>query len=427
MASESLYGVFWTPERPDEKMAGHLTWEPPYAPRLEILEPRESLGAFDINETVPMIVGDVPRFGWMTLLDCEYAGMQFGGLASTRTFRVAPAISRVRLDDPSEPFARRIEMDIPALALLLGRDPIRWKKPLSGRSREARLTLEDRRRTWRTEGVDVQAWYSWRVAPDELGVDLRMVPQVYLSSATSRPFSYWLEEWLVPLTVFLQVATARPARPRSVGLWTKKGITRMERSSNRLHLWSAGIDPDAVADFRRSDMNVSSALISIEQLEDASIHEVLKRTIRLVRDHEVFWSLLAFVLDEPERPMRNRYLDVIAAVEAYDSRKHGIGPIDVDRYKAERKSALKAVEDPTAQKFLKRWVRGRSEFSLEDRLRRSAKTVGATWKVDAATMAEVRNNIAHGNAHPDGYLLRDCYAQALGVARQLALAEMGLS
>jgi hypothetical protein len=294
MASESIYGVWWTPGQPDEKVPGHLTWEPPRSPILEVLEPRGSFRAFDSDDTI--IVGDVPRFGWMTLLNCKYWGGQLGGLVSTRRLRVGQAISRVRLDHQSEPLFRRVEIDVPALALLLGTYPIREKTRLSGRSREARLTLEDRRRTWKAEGVDVQAWYCWQATPDELGVDLRMVPQVYLSSATSRPFSYWFDQWLVPLNVFLQVATARPFRPRSVSLWTKKRITPMERSTDRLHVWAGGIDPDAVVDFRRADVRLSYPLLSMEELEDASIHDVLNRTKRFAEDHEVFWSLLAFVL-----------------------------------------------------------------------------------------------------------------------------------
>jgi hypothetical protein len=425
MASESIYGVWWTPGQPDKKVTGQLTWEPPRSPTLEVLEPRGSFGAFDSDEA--MIVGDVARFGWMTLLNCKYGGGQVGGLTPTRKLRVGQAISRVHLNDQSDRLFRRVEIDAPALALLLGAYPIREKTRLSGRSREARLTLEDRRCTWKAEGVEVQAWYCWRKTPDELGVDLRMVPQVQLSSATSRPLGYWFDEWLEPLNVFLQVATARPFHPRSVSLWTKKRITPMERASDALHVWAAGIDPDAVVDFRPADVRLSHPLLSIEELEDASIHDVLNRTKRFANDHEVFVSLLSFVLSETERSMHNRYLDVIAALEAYDSRKHGVGPLDIVQYKAQRKSALEAVGDPVAKKFLKRWVPGRSAFSLEDRLQRSAEATGvATWEIDAKTMAKVRNDIAHGNAHPDGYLLRKCFAQALEVARKLALAEMGL-
>ena len=124
--------------------------------------------------------------------------------------------------------------------------------------------------------------------------------------------------------------------------------------------------------------------------------------------------------------MRNRYLDVIASIEAYDGKKHGLGPIELEAYKDLRRSALAAVGDAKAKKFLRRWVRGRSEYSLEDRLNRSAESVGARWQIEAATMARVRNDIAHGNAHPDGYELRTCFAQAVDAARKLALAEMGV-
>jgi hypothetical protein len=44
----------------------------------------------------------------------------------------------------------------------------------------------------------------------------------------------------------------------------------------------------------------------------------------------------------------------------------------------------------------------------------------------AATMAKLRNDIAHGSARPDHYLLTECFAQATDVARRLALHEMGV-
>jgi hypothetical protein len=156
MASESIYGVWWTPERPDEKVPGHLMWEPPSAPFLDLLEPSESMAGFQLGGAVPIIMGNVARFGWMTLLNCQYEGMHWG-LASTRTLRVGQAIARVHIEHESDRMFRRVEMDVPALALLLGSAPIRPKTRLSSRSREARLTLEKRHHTWNSEGVDVQA------------------------------------------------------------------------------------------------------------------------------------------------------------------------------------------------------------------------------------------------------------------------------
>jgi hypothetical protein len=332
----------------------------------------------------------------------------------------------VHLEDPAEPFFRRVELDVPTLAFLLGPNPVEFKKRLSNRSREARLTIDSRRRGWTADGVEFEAHYNWGVNHDELGVDLRMTPRIQLSSSTSRSFRYWCDEWLVPLNAFLQIATARVSRPNGVALWTKKHITPLERSTSSLDVWTAGIDPSAVAEFRLSDGRRTDPLVSIEQLEGVSIHEVLQRTKQFTEQQEVFCSLLMSTLTDSGRPLRNRYLDITAALEAYDSRVHGEGPVAVDEFKTQRKEALAAVGDPAAKKFLRRWALGRSSFSLEDRLRRAATTAGVTWQHDATTMAKVRNDIAHGNAHPSGPLLRDCFEQAFDVARRLALLAMGL-
>lgn len=425
MATESIYGVWWTPDNSAQRVPGHLTWDPPNSPYLEVLDPPRSFDGFGGHETVPLILGDVARFGWMTLLNSRYAGMQLG-LTSTRTLCVGQAISRLRIDYASEPFCRRIEMEVPSLALVLGRHPIQLKTPLSSRSREARVTLEKCAHSWTSDGVEVKAWYCWRNTPSDLGIDLRMSPQLYLSTPKSRPFGYWMEEWLVPLSVLLNVATASHFRPRSVRLWTKKGISRYERSTDDLELWSAGIDPTTPLDVWNADPESLRPLVSIEQLRDVDMDELLGRTRQFAETYEVFWSLLASVLRDIGRPLRNRYLDVVAALEAFDSQLHGIGPMEIGGYKTESKRALDTVEDRDARKFFKRWVRGRPEYSLHERLRRAALSVDVELKQDAQTMAAVRNDIAHGNAHPDPHLLRDCHVQAVEVARRLALAEMGL-
>lgn len=276
MATESIYGVWWTPDNSDQRVPGHLTWDPPNSPYLEVLDPPRSFEGFGGHETVPLILGDVARFGWMTLLNSRYAGMQLG-LTSTRTLRVGQAISRLRIDDASEPFCRRIEMEIPSLALVLGRHPIQLKTPLSSRSREARLTLEKCAHSWTSDGVELKAWYCWRNTPSDLGIDLRMSPQLYLSTLKSRPFGYWMEEWLVPLSVLLNVATASHFRPRSVRLWTKKGISRYERSTDDWELSSAGIDPTTPLDVWNADPDALRPLVSIEQLRDVDMHELLGR------------------------------------------------------------------------------------------------------------------------------------------------------
>ncbi len=425
--AESIYGVWWTPKDKRRKVPGHLTWNPPYRPTLDLLDPPESFWSEDHFAPIPIVLGDVARHGYMTLLNCRPGGLNIG-LTTTHSLQVGSAITRVWLDDPSDAYFRRVEADIPVLALLLGARPIRFKKRLSNRSRQARLDLDDRHHAWTADGVTIEVLYNWRVHELDLGVNLEMIPQVYLSSATSRTFDYWLSEWLVPLNMLLQLAAARTSRLRSVSLWSKKNIKPIERAVGRIEVWTAGVDPEeATVAFRHPDRQLSDPLVSIGQLSVAPLHQVLQRTKTFADEHAVFWGLMSSAFTDLERPLRNRYLDITAALEAYDSRMHGEGPMDVDTYKDERKSALETMTDPAAKKFLKRWVRGRSEYSLEERLRRSAAATSTNLSHDAATMAKVRNDIAHGNAHPDSSLLEECFDQGLAVARRLAIKELGLA
>lgn len=388
--------------------------------------PRDWIGLGQQDVVVPLLVGEVAKFGYMSLLDCHGVGLTIGGLASTQTLQVDKAITKVHLDYPEDPFVRRVEMAVPAMSLLLGRDPVRPKRRMSSRSKEARFTLDSRRHTWTEDGVEVEISYKWSLTHDRVGVDVRMIPQVHLSSATSRSLTYWVEEWIGPLDVFTRVSTGHQLLPTWVRVYDKKHITSKARHRLAFEVWSPGIDPENGDTFRRMEARDLRPLISLGQLADRSIHDVLARTKRLLESHGVFWSLLEYVLKDADRPMRNRYLDAMAALEAFDSKSSGIGPLRVDEFRSSRAQALSSVTDPTAKKFLKRWVSNRSVYSLPERLRRIQKQIHADWEVDASTMAEVRNDIAHGNAHPDGHVLGTALDQAVEAGRRLVLREVGV-
>ena len=126
-----------------------------------------------------------------------------------------------------------------------------------------------------------------------------------------------------------------------------------------------------------------------------------------------------------DRPLKNRYLDVITAIEAHDYTEHGEGPIERATFKKRRSEAMLAVPDATARRFLNSWTPRKSSFSLEQRLERTRAALGLSWDESAATMAQLRNDIAHGNMQPDYWTLERCFQQALLAARLLALNDVG--
>lgn len=421
--TESVFGTWWNPTEPAVRFAGRLVWDPPSAPILEVLDAPTAVAAWS-DERIPVLIGEVDRFGWMTLLDCDWWGARWGA-GSTRRFRVGQALSRVHCKDPSDQFIRRVEMDVPALALLLGEAPVNPGIWPTSRSKTIHLNVDSRKRTWHSDEVDIEFRYTWRMTQAELSISVAMAPQVYLSSRRSHSFRWWLEKWLVPLSEFLLVATAEPFRARHLKLWVKKNISNLERSNAGIHVWQTAIDPDAEVDFRSRNRREVPPLVNEDELERMPIHDILRRTAVFATRYEVFFGLLAESMVATDRPKRNRYLDVVTAIEAYDSTVQGSGPIGDDRFRKDRAMALDASCDLTATRFLRRWLPRRSFYSLEQRLERTRRSLGLDWARDAQAMAQLRNDIAHGNARPDSVFLDDAFSQGLEAARLLALREMG--
>lgn len=424
VATETVFGLWWAPDRASDKFPGRLTWESPHAPVLEVLEPPTwmSIG-FDDDDVIDLLHGEVDRFGWMSLLSCRRAGVNWG-LAKTQNYRVAHVLPRIHLGSASVRAFRRIELDIPALAVLLGPHPLQMEGRPTTASKTIRLLADSRQHSWRSDGVEVEFSYIWSTRGNGLGLDVRMIPQISLTSSRQLSFQSWFEDWLVPLSNFVHIGTGLPFHPRSVHMWLKKNISRREHATDGLALWQIGIDPDGDNGFPDLDPRYFRPVIT--DLRGLDIHDVVRRASRSRARQEVFYDLLSSAMTANDRPLRNRYLDVVTAIEAFDSTDRGRGPVDPNDFKQQRREALAAVDAEPAKNFLKRWTSRHSYYSLEQRLSYAHGRVGGEWKHDASSMAKLRNGIAHGNADPDHYELVACFGQAIELARRLALREMGV-
>jgi ApeA N-terminal domain 1 len=420
--TQTLFGTWWNPEHPDQRWSGKLTWEPPHAPELELLDAPFHTG-FGQEQLVPMLLGRVDRVGYITLLGCRSWGARYGA-GTTGNYRINHVLTGLHLTGPAERFVRRVELEVPALALVLGGRPVDFGHIPTSRTRTMRVKVDRRRLVWKDDEVEIEFQYIWNVRHGELGLDITMSPQVYLSSRKSQPFDWWFTQWLVPLSQLIQVMSGEMFRAKRVGLWMKKGITRMERAAERIDVWQSGTDPEATVDFRSSERRQVPPLVTGHQLALLPLLEVL-RSGRRDSQHEVFSGLTASAMIYRDRPLRNRYLDAITAIEAHDYTEHGEGPVERTTFKERRTAALSGVTDPAAKLFVNRWMQRRSSFSLEQRLERTRTAPRLNWEQSAGTMAQLRNDIAHGNAHPDSWSLEACFHQALLAARLLALNDVG--
>lgn len=421
--TQILFGTWWNPEHPDQRWSGKLTWEPPHAPELELLDAPFHTG-FGRDDVVPMLLGRVDRVGFVTLLGCRPWGARYGA-GSTGSYRVNHALTGVHLDGPDERFVRRVELEIPALALVLGDGPVEFGRVPTSRTKTMQVKVHRRRLLWRDDEVEIEFQYIWNVRHGSLGLDITMSPQVYLSSRVSQSFEWWFQRWLVPLSQLIQVTSGELFRAKRVGVWMKKGISRMERVAERIDVWQSGTDPEATVDVRSPERRQVPPLVTRQHLAQLSLPEVLRSGQRDNSQHEVFYGLMASAMVYRDRPLRNRYLDAITAIEAHDYASHGEGPIERATFKERRAAAMEAVSDQTAKRFLRNWMPRRSSFSLEQRLERTRAALGLNWDQNASAMARLRNDIAHGNSPSDSQSLEACFQQALLASRLLALKDVG--
>lgn len=436
MKNETAYGTWWHPNHSDHEVTGTLTWHPLRVPELSVMDPPLHLWAGDDGsrfEGVPLggsasiaiLHGLLADEGEITLLGCTYGGMALGKTHTYR-FRAWQALKGIWLDHPEEPFARRIEAELPALALLLGQYPVRPAALPKGRSRKVTLDLEQRQLSWRADGCEVSWQYNPRTSVRDTSTRVSMTPTVTLTSPRPRSIGYWAGDWLYPINRLVEVATGRKSNPRMISAWPKKHLSPAEKHTTRVAIWSKGV---GAHDFQHDENDVLISAADIAR-DPARLPDVVRHVRRLASEQEVFLDLLSDTITHQDRPIRNRYLDLVSGLEAFHTQIHGLGSISPDDFKRQRATAIAEIAsiDPAARRFIKRWLPGKPHRSLEYRLRALRETVGTLdgWNVSAEQMARIRNNVAHGNSETDEGLLKTAYDQAFDLARRLVLHELGL-
>lgn len=435
--TESAYGLWWDPRSPDVRVAGRITWEALRSPELTLLDappnmwagPNAELGGplslSDID--IPILHGNLADKGAVTLLHCRFGGLKLNR-TSTNTLRVGTSLVGLLLDSPSEPYFRRLEAQMPALEGLLGSYPILPDWPRSERARGVRIKLDDRKTVWNDGQTEIEWRYHFLGTQKSTSAEMRMIPTLTLSSASPRSIGDWLAEWLIPLNSFVQLASGTKANPKLVTAWHKRYPHRTERSTAGFDISLAGVGDH---DYRFEPHRVLATTSSIGPTSNA-LHQVVRNYNTLATSQSVFLGLLSGLVTLEDRPLRNRYLDLISALEAYHTQKYGLARVSMDDFKTRRKEALAAcraagIPGPELR-FLKRWLPTRPSESLESRLSRLKSDVRAEqdWDVSAEEMQSLRNDIAHGNANQNSRLLMNAYEQGFDLARHLFLKDLGL-
>lgn len=428
------YGLVWEPSAPDNALAGQLRIADRKSVILRLLEPPPDLwaglpsgqGVNLASTRIPMLHALLADGGEASLLDCRWDGLS---IAATQTQSLAARwlLVGAHLKSPDQKVARRVEVELPALGRLLGPQPLNVPATPPRRPKKLTLTVDDRFRSWTENSLTITTEYRYRMNLGSIDASVRMTPTLILQSSTMLSIETWIDTWLVPLIEAVLYLTGGRANPTTITAWPKTRPSAAERATTRMQILGRGIGADDSAD------EPGQPLVDITAFDrnPRGIHGVVDQLRALGASQTVFLELLRGVIQYADRPIRNRYLDLTACLEAYHSVSVGLGPIDPDAFKDSRKKALAAVKsagvDASHHGFLKRWVLNRSSYSLENRLQQLAATAGTGgWTVSAQRMAAIRNDIAHGNAELNSTELRGAYGQAFDLARELLLRELGM-
>ncbi|MEQ1700653.1 MAG: hypothetical protein ABMA25_11100 [Ilumatobacteraceae bacterium] len=415
----SLFGHWWTPENPSRTFSGTLTQEPLKAPVLTLLDE----GVAFVSP--PEVLHGSTDKGFVTLIRCTFAGVSISQAVLTR-YRVEAAVFGARLTSPDQAWIRRIELEVPALVPLLGVWPLKTKLRLPTHAKRATLTLDHNSFRWKDATNEIIWEYRLTTATDGTSARYAMVPVMSLTDAMPRSLRFW-NELLFPINSAIEILTGSKSNPSVVRVWERKNLGRFDRQVNPVTIMQRGVGP-------ASDHAYTRPLANAEVLatNPGGLHDVARRALTLQREQPVFASFLSDAITYPDRPIHNRFMDLMTSLESYDSVVRGLGPVEPERFKAQRATLLRAAKDalpPSDAKFVKRWFPGRSFYSLEDRLRvlaTRANVLGA-WQLTPASMASVRNDIAHGNAKLRHEDLHGAYEQAFDLARRIALLDLGIT
>lgn len=362
----------------------------------------------------------------MTALGCTPNSLTLGQ-TDTVEYKADILIEGVHADRADARYVRRIEAEIPSLASVLGRDPVRLDRLPTSRTRAVPLRLDARRHSWSNGTITLDLRYVWSAHQGFAETSLRMRPTFTVTSRRNASPSELLEDWVLPFTQLLTIVTGREARPCKVSAWPRTAGRGIERMQTELPIRMRGFGSDAF------DYAAAQSLIKADDFNrnPGGLLAVLDLSRRLATSQEVFLGLLSAAITQTDRPRRNQYLDVVAALEAYHAQTVGEGPMSQAAFAQNRSAIISehvALGGTSADvRFLKETLPSRSAYGLPTRIGQLAKRLKLrkSLTVTPERMAQLRNLVAHGSSADQGDL-PEALDSAMELARRILLNDLGI-
>jgi hypothetical protein len=435
MSTERRFGTWWSPKTRGNEIPGQIEWEQPRSPVVSLLQQPQNLPISLTNragelrlplspdESVSMLHGNLAHHGGVTVLQGRSAGFELAANVTDK-IRFNFAVLGIHLGKADEKFIRRVEIDMPSISPLLGLRPIKAVPDQAGNAGAIAVSIDGKQHQWTMGDIRIEWIYRDVTIQSLTSLTVSMRPIVILTSSRPKSLDYWIHEWVLPIFQFTTFAAGVYSRMRSIELWTKKHLTPMEHRGLALPLWMSGIG--------ESEIPGKRPIISVESIDSnpEGLPGVVSRYRELASKQDVFLEQLWQGIRNEDRPVHNRYLDLISGLESYHSREYGEAPVSQDEYKRRRKEVYSEINDKLIagdRKFIKEWLPSRAYYGLPTRLRAIGRELSlGAWRIEPEDLAKLRNDIAHGNPIRLSDV-RDAYEEISTLARRLILKNLGIS
>lgn len=244
-------------------------------------------------------------------------------------------------------------------------------------------------------------FYRSHSVTDRYRFELQSRPLLTLAGAEAVSPAAWMEQYFQPLRELVSLATLEQQRITLAAVNRPDGVMRdreVEFALYSRHIDQAPYDPSA------DPSRDGQTLFTLRDLVGNG-RDLLDCWQRFSEDQPGVVEPMVAALTKPASA-RSLFLGLAQSLEGIHAYRFGLGAVTRDQHRARLKAVLDEAKDakvsPESMKWLRKWVDGRGEYRLHERLRKLSTDVAedvariSGSQLEPDTIAEIRNGLSHG-------------------------------
>jgi len=365
MGASELRGFWWLPERPDDKVAGILTFPAEESIRLELIGALKDLPDL-VNSQSPEVVLGIADGKLVTLVDCieSRISLSLPGCMS-QSFVAAMALVGAHFDSTEKMMFNRVDVQYPLLADWAGVSGITPKYRFEGkcvRGCEVNYEWPEEQIVPLKEGT-LRITYGVQTGGDLLReFKVRHSTLMRFDCTLPKSFEELYREIVCPMQYFLCLATGESNYPTSLTVYSPLHtieLPQREREPIPIEVRWSGMH---AGEYQSERIHSDSMRFQLKDVK-AQCARLISRWFELSHELGEILGLFYNTLHTPHMYLEYEFLSVMQALEAYHRFRKNNCENPPEEHEKRLDEILKAVPEPH-----KCWLKEKLAFSNEPSL-----------------------------------------------------------